>query len=143
MKERELIMQNYGVMDASFKAAGEEVGIRKLVDAFYHEMETLSEGQHIRAMHKDNLVIIKDKLSLFLMGWLGGPRKYAAKYGGISIPRVHQHLVIGEQERDAWLFCMKQALKYQDYTEDFKVYLIKQLGVPAQRIMQVSQMAHQ
>jgi hemoglobin len=136
-------MQKYGVMDASFKAAGEEAGIRKLVDAFYHEMETLSQGKHIRAMHKDNLDTIKDKLSLFLMGWLGGPREYSAKYGGISIPMVHQHLVIGEEERDAWLYCMQQALNYQDYDEDFKTYLIKQLAVPAQRIMQVSQRAHQ
>ncbi len=135
-------MQKYGVMDASYQAAGEEKGIRKLVDEFYQQMETQKRGQHIRAMHKDDLLIIKDKLSLFLMGWLGGPRKYAEKYGGISIPMVHKHLIINEQQRDDWLFCMNEALKYQDYSQDFKEYLIKQLGVPAQRIMQVSQSAH-
>ena len=93
-------------------------------------------------MHKEDLHIIKDKLSLFLMGWLGGPRKYSEKYGGISIPMVHQHLVIGEEERDAWLFCMNEALKQQDYDADFKQYLIEHLAFPAERIRQVSQMAH-
>jgi len=135
-------MQNYGTLDASFKAAGEETGVRKLVDEFYHQMETQEKGHHIRAMHKEDLVIIKDKLSLFLIGWLGGPKNYGEKYGGISIPMVHQHLVIGEEERDAWLFCMTEALKQQDYTAEFKKYLIEQLAFPAERIRQVSQMAH-
>lgn len=136
-------MQDYGSADSSYQAAGSEVGIRKLVDEFYHQMETQVRGHHIREMHKDNLHIIKDKLSLFLMAWLGGPRDYATKYGGMSIPMVHQHLVIGEEERDAWLFCMAEALKHQDYTHDFKQYLIEQLAFPAERIRQVSQMSHQ
>jgi len=135
-------MKNYGTLDTSYKAAGEEAGVRKLVDEFYHQMETLKQGRHIRAMHKGDLAVIKDKLSLFLMGWLGGPRRYADKYGAISIPMVHQHLLIGEEERDAWVFCMNEALKYQDYSDSFKQYLIEQLAVPAERIRQVSQMAH-
>lgn len=135
-------MQKYGSLDSSYKAAGEEAGIKKLVDEFYHQMETQDRGQHIRAMHKDDLDTIKDKLSLFLMAWLGGPRKYSEKYGGISIPMVHQHLVIGEDERDAWIFCMSEALKHQDYDIDFKQYLIEQLAFPAERIRQVSQVTH-
>jgi hemoglobin len=135
-------MQNYGTLDSSYKAAGEETGVRKLVDEFYRQMETLEQGQQIRAMHKDDLNVIKDKLALFLMGWLGGPRKYGEKYGSISIPKAHQHLVIGEEERDAWLFCMTEALKNQDYHDDFKHYLIEQLAFPAERIRQVSQLAH-
>jgi hemoglobin len=127
-------MSNFGTFDASYMAAGEETGVRKLVDEFYLQMETLVEGQHIRAMHKGDLETIKDKLSLFLMGWLGGPRLYADKYGSISIPQAHQHLVINEAERDAWLLCMTEALKHQDYSDDFKEYLIQQLAIPAERI---------
>jgi hemoglobin len=135
-------MNNYGTLDTSYKAAGEQAGIKKLVDEFYHQMETLKQGQHIRAMHKEDLDTIKDKLSLFLMGWLGGPKEYGPKYGGISIPMVHKHLIIGEEERDAWLFCMNEALIHQDYEDDFKQYLIEQLARPAERIRQVSQMDH-
>ncbi len=127
-------MSQFGTMNASYEAAGEEAGVRKLVDEFYQQMETLPEGQHIRSMHKGDLSTIKDKLSLFLMGWLGGPRLYSDKYGSISIPQAHQHLVINEAERDAWLFCMNEALKHQDYTEEFKQYLMQQLAIPAERI---------
>jgi len=135
-------MQKYGTLDASYIAAGKEQGIRKLVDEFYHQMETQKRGKHIRKMHKDDMLIIKDKLSVFLMGWLGGPRKYAQKYGQMSIPQVHKHLIIGEEERDAWLFCMNEALKHQDYDEEFKSYLIYELSRPAEAIRRVSQMAH-
>ncbi len=135
-------MKNYGTLDNSYKAAGEEAGIRKLVDEFYHQMDTLKEGQQIRGMHTEDLSTIKDKLALFLMGWLGGPRAYGPKYGKMSIPGSHQHLIIGEEERDAWLFCMNEALKHQDYSDDFKQYLIEQLARPAERIRQVSQMTH-
>ncbi len=135
-------MQNYGTLDASYIAAGQEQGIRKLVDDFYQQMETKKRGKHIREMHTDNLHTIKDKLSVFLMGWLGGPRDYAKLYGQMSIPMVHKHLVIGNEERDAWLYCMNEALKYQDYDEEFKQYLITELARPAEAIRRVSQMAH-
>lgn len=135
-------MQNYGTLDASYQAAGKEQGIRKLVDEFYHQMETLKRGHHIREMHKDDLLVIKDKLSVFLMGWLGGPRNYAKIYGQMSIPMVHKHLVIGEEERDSWLFCMNEALKHQDYDDNFKQYLIRELARPAEVIRRVSQMNH-
>ena len=136
-------MAEYGVEDASFQAAGSEVGVRKLVDEFYHQMETLPEAQHIRSMHKADLVTIKDKLAVFLIGWLGGPRDYGEKYGPISIPMFHRYLDIKEEERDAWLLCMQEALKDQDYAEDFKVYLMQQLAIPAERIRHVSQMDRQ
>ncbi|BCG65894.1 MAG: hemoglobin [Methyloprofundus sp.] len=133
-------MHNYGTLDSSYIAAGAELGVRKLVDEFYQQMETQERGKHIRAMHTEDLHIIKDKLSLFLIGWLGGPRNYGEKYGSISIPTVHQHLDISEEERDAWLFCMQAALEHQAYDEDFKQYLMQQLAFPAERIRQVSQM---
>ena len=136
-------MAEYGVLDASFQAAGGETGIRKLVDAFYHQMETLPEAQHIRSMHKTDLVMIKDKLAVFLIGWLGGPRDYGRKYGPISIPMFHRYLDIKEEERNAWLLCMQEALKDQAYAEDFKLYLLQQLSIPAERIRQVSQMSRQ
>ncbi len=135
-------MQKYGVMDASYQAAGAEQGIRKLVDEFYHQMETLKQGKHIHAMHTDDLDVIKDKLSVFLMGWLGGPKNYSKKFGQMSIPQVHKHLLIGQEERDAWLYCMNQALKQQDYTQEFKAYLIHELSRPAEAIRRVSQIEH-
>lgn len=128
----------YGFSDTSFKAAGEEAGIRKLVDDFYRFMEELPEAKIIREMHKPDLTSSRDKLTLFLCGWMGGPKFYHDKYGSINIPRDHSHLPIGEAERDAWLLCMERAIALQPYSPEFGQYLLTQLRIPAERIFAVA-----
>lgn len=123
----------YGQGDASFQAAGGYEGIKQLVDAFYSAMDTLPEAAGIRAMHPADLTSSADKLTLFLCGWLGGPKLFAEKYGAIAIPRFHMAFPIGPAERDAWLLCMKVAADQQPFAEDFKQYLLQQLYIPAER----------
>ncbi|RLA43504.1 MAG: globin [Gammaproteobacteria bacterium] len=129
----------YGVDDASFQAAGGKDGITRLVDRFYEVMDELPQAQTIRAMHPVDLTVARDKLTLFLCGWLGGEKLFSKKYGPIMIPRAHAHLEIAEAERDAWLACMKIAVDEQDYALDFKAYLMEQLFVPAERCRMASQ----
>ena len=130
----------YGQDDASFQAAGGQQGLRRLVDAFYDQMEQLAEAKTIRDMHAADLEVSRDKLALFLCGWLGGPKLYREKYGAIGIPKAHRHLNIGLGERDAWLLCMERAVALQPYAADFKVYLLEQLAVPAERSRVASEM---
>jgi len=122
----------YGDGDASFQAAGGVEGIRRLVAEFYRQMDTLPEAAAIRAMHPSDLSGAADKLHRFLCGWLGGPKLYMEKYGSIHIPSAHAHLAIGEQERDAWLLCMERALAMQNYPQDFRNYLLRELFRPAE-----------
>ena len=49
----------------------------------------------------------------------------------------------GIEESEAWLLCMQKAVDLQPYEADFKVYLMEQLRVPAERIRKVSARAHQ
>jgi len=79
------------------------------------------------------LEVSKDKLTLFLCGWTGGPRLFREKYGPIAIPHAHSHLTIGSAEKSAWLACMKDALAKQGYPQDFQDYMLTQLAVPAER----------
>ena len=125
----------FGIGDASYRAAGGEAGIRRLVDAFYDEMDSEASAAGIRAMHPEDLSVSRDKLARFLCGWLNGPNRYREKYGAISIPGAHAHLSIGPRERDAWLACMEKAISRQDYSEEFKRYLYAQLCVPANRVV--------
>jgi hemoglobin len=125
----------YGDGDATFRACGGEAGIRRLVEAFYAEMDSLPEARRIRKLHPPDLGVSIDKLARFLCGWTGGPKRYSEKYGPIRIPMAHQHLPIGEAERDAWMRCMERALEAQpDYPDDLKRYLMEQLFVPAERV---------
>lgn len=128
----------YGVGDNSYKMAGKLPGIIKLVDEFYHNMDTLTESKKIRNMHASDLSESSKKLSYFLSGWLGGPKLYAENYGSINIPHAHKHLSVGVDESEAWLLCMKKAIDNQPYEASFKLYLIEQLRVPAERIRSVS-----
>lgn len=85
-------------------------------------------------LHPDDKDISRDKLARFLCGWLGGPKLYTEKYGSIGIPRVHAHLAIATPERDQWLTCMSESVAEQDFDEDFKIYLMEQLFVPAEAV---------
>jgi hemoglobin len=127
----------YGAGDNSYQAAGELVGITRLVDDFYDNMDLFPEAKIIRDMHPSDLTESRKKLVYFLSGWLGGPRIYAATFGSLSIPGAHQHLPVGKDESEAWLHCMQKALETQPYEEAFKMYLITQLRVPAERIRAV------
>jgi len=128
----------YGEGDSSYRAAGERPGITRLVDAFYRLMDALPEAQIIRRMHARDLTEARDKLTLFLCGWMNGPSLYGAKYGPIRIPSAHEHLRIGPRERDAWLRCMELAIAEQGYAPDFAAYLLRELRVPAERVLQTS-----
>ncbi|WP_458422696.1 globin domain-containing protein, partial [Pseudomonas aeruginosa] len=45
-----------------------------LVDRFYDRMDTLPEAKTIRAMHADELGLIRDVLKRYLTEWTGGPK---------------------------------------------------------------------
>jgi len=89
-------------------------------------------------MHANNLSESRKKLAYFLSGWLGGPKLYAESYGSINIPLAHKHLSVGIEESEAWLFCMQEAIEKQPFEEAFKIYLMAQLRIPAQRIRMAS-----
>lgn len=125
----------YGQADASFQAAGGQVGLQELVEAFYGLMASHPRGERLVKMHPPDLAVSVDKLARFFCGWLGGPKRYNEKYGTIRLPFAHAHLSINEQDKEDWLWCMEQALAGQPYEPDFKDYLMVQLRKPAERIV--------
>ncbi len=133
---------SYGVGDASYQAAGGIDGLRRLVDDFYRIMDESPAAADLRRMHPESLDASRDKLACFLSGWLGGPKLFAAKYGSIVIPAFHAQWPIDEAGSAAWLDCMAQAIARQGYAPEFAEYLLQQLRVPAQRIVQASRARH-
>ena len=132
----------YGVGDASYQAAGGIDGLQRLVADFYQLMEQLPEAAALRRLHGDSLELAADKLACFLSGWLGGPKLFQAKYGSIALPAFHAQWPIDDSLSDAWLACMADAIARQPYAADFAEYLLSQLRVPAQRIVQASRNRH-
>lgn len=85
-------------------------GVRALVDRFYDLMDTLPEAAPIRGLHAKSLRSSREKLTLFLAGWLGGPPLYVQKYGHPRLRARHRPFPIGDAEAEQWMLCMNQAL---------------------------------
>ncbi|MDH5219389.1 MAG: group II truncated hemoglobin [Gammaproteobacteria bacterium] len=99
---------------------GGETAVRKLVDRFYDLMDTMPETYVIRQMHAKDLSGAREKLFMFLSGWLGGPPLYIKKYGHPRLRARHLPFKIDEAERDQWMMCMNQAIDEQIEDEDLK-----------------------
>ena len=93
-----------------YEKLGGDEKVRELVDKFYDYMDSLQEAATIRALHPANLDTSREKLYLFLSGWLGGPSLYVEKYGHPMLRARHLPFSIGSKERDQWLMCMNLAL---------------------------------
>lgn len=132
-------VSEYGVGDATFRAAGGVEGVTRLVDRFYSNMDALPEARDLRAMHPEDLSESRRKLVFFLCGWMGGPKLFAEHYGSISLPVAHSHLVIDEASRDSWLHCMDLSLRELEYPPPFCDYLMQKLGTPAESIRLMSE----
>ena len=105
-----------------FQALGEE-GIRQLTEAFYDVMDELDDASDIRCMHAPDLSPMKEKLAEYLTGWMGGPPRYADKYGTVCMTEPHEPYAIGPRERDQWLLCMEKALDRIDAEEELREML--------------------
>lgn len=89
---------------------GGEPGVRALVDRFYDYMDSEPAAAEVRQLHARSLRASRDKLFLFLSGWLGGPDLYVQQYGHPMLRRRHLPFAIGTRERDQWMHCMRKAL---------------------------------
>jgi hemoglobin len=85
--------------------------VDELVDRFYDLMALEESFAELRAMHPQDLLSSREKLKLFLSGWLGGPDIYSPKYGHPMLRARHLPFAIGQKERNQWLACMYQALE--------------------------------
>jgi hemoglobin len=83
-------------------------------------METEAEAAPIRALHARSLRASREKLFLFLSGWLGGPDLYVQKHGHPMLRRRHLPFPIDTQARDEWMLCMNQALDEQPMPPDVR-----------------------
>ena len=111
-----------------YERLGGEAGVRALVDRFYDLMDVLPEAYGIRKLHPADLATSREKLFLFLSGWLGGPPLYTERYGHPRLRARHLPFAIGVRERDQWLMCMRQAMTELQVEEDLQHGLMAALA---------------
>lgn len=94
-----------------YELLGGESRVRELVERFYDLMEIEPKYADLRATHHDSLALTREKLFLFLSGWLGGPQLYVEQYGHPRLRARHMPFKVGAIERDQWVACMAQAMR--------------------------------
>ena len=102
---------------------GGDAAVRALVERFYDLMDLEPQYAELRALHAPDLAHAREKLYLFLSGWLGGPSLYIERYGHPMLRRRHLPFPIGIRERDQWLACMEQAMTEQGVTDHLRARL--------------------
>lgn len=114
---------------------GGEAAVRRLVERFYALMSELPEAAAIRAMHPADLMQAKERLFMFLSGWLGGPPLYAERHGPPRLGRAHAGFGIDKGASDAWMLCMTRALDEQVADAELRAQLVAAFAKVAQSIV--------
>ena len=121
-----------------YQRLGSEKGIKQLVANFYQVMENDSfalDCLHLHELEDGHITQeTKDKLFMFLSGWLGGPPLFMEKIGPPRMRMRHAHLNIGEKEAEQWLYCMNKALDQHKLKESDRVQLMNSFAALAMRI---------
>jgi hemoglobin len=106
-----------------YQLLGGDAKVRELVERFYDLMEFEPQYARLRAVHGSSLESAREKLYMFLSGWLGGPSLYIDRYGHPMLRARHLPFAIGEVERDQWMACMLQAMEETEVPQDLKAAL--------------------
>lgn len=110
-----------------YERLGGPTALRGLVDAFYDLMDRDPRFAGIRALHPPSLDGSRDKLFMFLSGWLGGPPLYMQTFGHPMLRARHLPFPIGNSERDQWIACMNQAMQTSGIDPELAAQLMQAL----------------
>ena len=94
-----------------YEKIGGDATVSKLVARFYELMDSVPQITELRAMHPESLEGAREKLYMFLSGWLGGPDLFVEKHGHPMLRARHMPFAIGTMERDQWVACMVLAME--------------------------------
>ena len=108
-----------------YEIIGGEATIAKLCDRFYELMASVPQFAELRAMHPEDLQGSRDKLFMFLSGWMGGPDLFVEKYGHPRLRGRHMPFAIGIKERDQWVACMALAMEDAGLSEDVRKVMLR------------------
>ncbi|WP_349369891.1 group II truncated hemoglobin [Salinarimonas sp.] len=92
-----------------YDAIGGAPAVAAFTARFYELMDTLPEAKACRDVHPPSLDESREKLALYLTGWLGGPPVYVERHGPPMLRRRHLHAPIATAEIEGWLACFERA----------------------------------
>jgi hemoglobin len=110
----------------------------ELVNKFY---EGVINDEVIISLYPDrtDLEGAKERLSLFLMQYWGGPTTYSDERGHPRLRQRHFPFAIGERERDHWLMHMQGAIDAMPTSDSVRTRLSEYVSNAAQHLVNTGQ----
>jgi hemoglobin len=110
----------------------------ELVNKFY---EGVINDEVIISLYPDrnDLVGAKERLSLFLIQYWGGPTTYSDERGHPRLRQRHFPFAIGERERDHWLMHMQGAIDAMPTSDSVRTRLSDYMSNAAQHLVNTGQ----
>ena len=110
----------------------------ELVNKFY---EGVINDEVIISLYPDrnDLVGAKERLSLFLIQYWGGPTTYSDERGHPRLRQRHFPFAIGERERDHWLMHMQSAIDAMPTSGSVLTRLSEYISNAAQHLVNTGQ----
>jgi hemoglobin len=105
-----------------------------LVDKFY---AGVVEDEVIISLYPDRTDLdgAKERLTLFLIQYWGGPTTYSDERGHPRLRQRHFPFAIGERERDHWLLHMQHAIKTVPMSDSVRERLSEYMSNAAQHLV--------
>lgn len=111
----------WGDADTPYEEIGGAEAVRALSEVFYDVIE--EESPTLRAMLPASTRNTRQKLAMYLSGWLGGPPLYEEKWGHPRLRMRHMPFSIGTDEAAEWMRCMRATMDKSGVSEPLRTFL--------------------
>ena len=105
-----------------FELAGGEAAFHRLATRFY---AGVALDETLRPLYPADLGESAHFLALFLIQFCGGPATYSQQRGHPRLRMRHLPFVVGQKERDAWVFHMTRALEIEIENPQAREFLLE------------------
>ncbi|MBT3070518.1 group II truncated hemoglobin [Rhodomicrobium sp. Az07] len=85
--------------------------VDRIIEEFFKRMEALPEARSVRDLHQEDLAKTKGVMKRYFSEWLNRPAGISTPHGQTGLASRHATMPIGASERDAWMQCMREALR--------------------------------
>lgn len=114
-----------------YDAIGEET-LSHLVDCFY---EKVQKHPLLNPIFPDDLTETARKQKQFLTQYLGGPQVYSEEHGHPMLRARHLPFQITPTRAEAWIACMKAAMKEVGLEGELRDFLLHRLQLTAHHMV--------
>lgn len=120
-----------------YEAIGEET-LSHLVDSFYGKVK---KHPLLSPIFPDDLTETARKQKQFLTQYLGGPQIYTEEHGHPMLRARHLPFEITPTRANAWISCMKEAMKEVELEGELRDFLLHRLQLTAHHMVNTAENA--